>query len=178
MRAVKLTEFLSLPEGTVYELVSPNHVPEGTILVKGETLGNNHDWYEMSVGGATTLLSEDYPNSLDGWCALLENTDLRVPYQDDVWGRHGLYPTEKDDYTFFIYEPDDVAKMVSLLTAAWFQSKYPNTRFVWGYNGIVTLIGNLLSHSTNDEPTVIYQVLTHDGWLDCPREEYLSLIHT
>lgn len=178
MRAVKLTEFLSLPEGTLYEQISPNHVPEGMIMIKGDTLSNNHDWYEMSVGGAATILSEDYPNSLDGWCALLENSDLRVPYQDDVWGRHGTYPTEEDKYTYLIYEHDDVAKMISLLTSAWFMSKYPTTRFEWGYNGIVILIENLLAQSTNDHPTVIYQMLTHDGWLDCPREDYLRTYKT
>ena len=68
--------------------------------------------------------------------------------------------------------------MISLLTSAWFQSKYPTTRFEWGYNGIVTLIENLLVQSTNDQPTVIYQMLTYDGWLDCSREDYLQTYKT
>ena len=133
MRAVKLIEFLSLPAGTLYEQVSPDRVPEGMVMVKGSTLVNSHDWYEMSVGGETTLLSEDYPNSLDGWCALLENSALILSYQDDFCGRHGLYPTENDDYTFFIYEPADFVTLISLLTSALFQSNYPTTRFLLAY---------------------------------------------
>lgn len=118
MRVVKLEEFLKLPPGTVYEVVRKNHVAEGEIRIKGDTYNGVNDWNEVLLGGACVVCNDEYPSDVDGWCALEDDPKLRIPYEIGMYGRFGLYPKPEDGYQFFIYEPNDIAKLIMVLSDA------------------------------------------------------------
>ena len=173
MRVVKLDEFLTLPNGTLYERVSEHHVPEGHLIIKGDTCSLEfRDWYTLHIGGVDGLDLEGYPDSLDVWEQLNKNPDLRTTYDTSLWGREGTYPTMKDNIRFLIYEEDDLVQLVQLLVHSWFFTKYPKSQFHWTMDGYAPLIANTLTTAENERVTVIYQHLTHDGWLDCDRATY------
>lgn len=126
MKIVTLKEFLNLPAGTVYEQVDDCQAPYGNIKIKGsnsEVLDN--DWTECELGGTDCLTTAKFIETLEGFSILSKGETIdqkpiaSVPYETNSWGRHGLYPDLEDNtYEFYIYEKDDVIKLIATLVGS------------------------------------------------------------
>lgn len=100
--------------------------PYGDIKIKGSNSEfADNDGIECALGGTDCLMTSKFPEGMEGFVALLNGETQKkepvtsIPYEMASWGRHGLYPDLEDNtYKFYIYEKDDVLKLIATLMGA------------------------------------------------------------
>lgn len=108
MRIVKLPEFRTLPENTLFVKAEQPWAWQEP-MVKGETLSHDFvsmDLYEIESTGSDQLF--------DRWGEMLE-TGSSYPLDIDTGGRDGLFEA---DAIFMVYEKADLEKLRTLIDRA------------------------------------------------------------
>ncbi len=111
MRIYNRTEFMKLPEGTLYAKGQPWYF--GDICVKGETVvwdGVNGDWYVHSFNWVD---SDDTGVAIDRLNEMKDN-GASYPMQDSIC-RDGMF--DNDDL-FLVYEQDDLERLKGFVDRA------------------------------------------------------------
>lgn len=111
MKIINRTEFLSLPEGTVFAKYSP--CTSGPLSIKGETWGPDFLCTQLDVTSSDLIDCESSEDWRDKWESMENGGE--VPIADEVCcNRDGFYD---EDQLFVILNPDDVLKLTRLLAA-------------------------------------------------------------
>lgn len=112
MKLYNRTEFMKLPEGTIFAKGKPWYFED--LSVKGETIkgsdGNNIDWAERGLVWIEAINDEDQTNKLEGMLEDGLSGDIQISY-----GRDGCF--DKEDL-FLVYEYDDLMELQDIIDTA------------------------------------------------------------
>lgn len=107
MKILSRQQFLNLPEGVLYCVNrTKEEVGFSDLKIKGETLSNNNDWFEICLTcyehHDTGELIERHDDMLKGVSYPLEISQCR----------NGLF---EDDNIFLVYEKKDLSQLIEML---------------------------------------------------------------
>lgn len=108
MKLVNLTEFLKLPEGTVF--ASGIRYAFSSLSIKGETLPSSNDFYQLDVNWVEADNSGQAIDRLD----LMLKKGVSFPMNTD-YGRDGSFDANA---VFLIYEAGDLEFLINTFIVA------------------------------------------------------------
>jgi hypothetical protein len=108
MKIVKRKDFVKLPANTLFSEYAPYYF--GPLLIKGDTLPGDNDWYEQQIADAIEAHdSAEWADKL----FRAEETGESIGMDFDCEGRDGLF--DPDDRLYAVWERQDVQHLVNRL---------------------------------------------------------------
>lgn len=108
MKIIKRIDFVKLPPNTLFSEYAPCYF--GPLLIKGETLPGNNDWYEQQIADAVSA------HDSGEWADKLfqsQETGESIEMDFDCEGRDGSF--DPDDRLYAVWEQQDVRYLVNRL---------------------------------------------------------------
>jgi len=121
MRIVNRTEFLKLPENTVFSKYKPCSF-DG-LRIKGETNGNDFTYQNI-----VSAIAESATDQFVDIILKKDNTGENMPMDFNCMGRDGLY---EEDQLFAVWDDDDVNGLIGRLVSC--------TDFMRTASGLITM---------------------------------------